>query len=357
MELRSFIKALDEQGMLKRITSSVNWQFEVGQIARKFCQTPLLFESINDYPGHRIFTGGLSSSRSIALALGMKSDTSERELVSVLLERIKKPIMPVVKNTDRERVIVEGKDINLYALPVPWWSEIDGGRYIGTWHVNVSKDPISRTRNVGVYRMQIVNRNQTTISVSRGSHLGLHIKNAEMLGQNLEMALAIGVNESLVMAGGAAASYGTDEYAIAGALQAKGIELVHCNSIDLEVPAEAEFVLEGVIRNGIRVQDGPYLDYSGIPSVNPRAYLFEVKSISCKREPIFRGMSVGVPGAEDHQLFSILSHLGLVDFHSSRLRQKVQNLFLRHRFYRPFQYTGRIGSLFRNSKKQCREEV
>jgi hypothetical protein len=111
----------------------------------------------------------------------------------------------------------------------------------------------------------------------------------------------------------------------------------------MEVPAEAEVVLEGKILPGMRVKDGPYLDYAGIPSVNPVAYLFEVTALSWRDKPVFRGMAVGRPGAEDHQLFTILSRLGLLDFHGSRIRRKLQNALVKRKFFRSFQWTGRLG--------------
>jgi UbiD family decarboxylase len=121
--------------------------------------------------------------------------------------------------------------------------------------------------------------------------------------------------------------------------------VIKCRTVDLEVPADSELVLEGRIRPGIRVKDGPYMDYAGVPSVNPRAYLFELTAIMRRQSPIFRGMAVGRPGAEDHQLFALLSQMGLVDFHGSRIRQLMQNALLRRRLFRLFQWTGRFGRL------------
>jgi 4-hydroxy-3-polyprenylbenzoate decarboxylase len=211
----------------------------------------------------------------------------------------------------------------------------------------VSKDPFTGKRNIGVYRMKIIDAHHSSISVSSGGHLGRHVRNAERLGKDLQVAVAIGVAEPVVMAAAAALPFGSDEYDFAGALQGESLNLVKCRNTDLEVPSDAEYVLEGIIKYGAKVVDGPYMDYSGKISINPDAFLFEVKSIACKADPIFRGMSVGGPGAEDHQLLSILSHLGLVDFHSSQVRQKMQNFFLKHEFFRLFQYAGRFGGVLK----------
>jgi len=174
---------------------------------------------------------------------------------------------------------------------------------------------------------------------------------AEKKNVPLEMAVAIGVNETVIISAAAAFPTGTDEYHFAGGLEQKPVELIKCKTVDLEVPANSEFIIEGIIKPGIRVQDGPYLDYAGIPSINPDAYLFEVTGLMFRNNPVFRGTSVGIPGGEDHMLFSVLSQLNLVNFHSSRIRQKVQNFLLKKRYFKTFQFSGKIGKLIRRNNE------
>lgn len=102
-------------------------------------------------------------------------------------------------------------------------------------------------------------------------------------------------------------------------------------------------MIEGVIRPGIRVKDGPYFDYTGNTNTNRQALLFEATRLMFRNDPIFRGTSIGVAGAEDHQLFAFLAQLNLVDFHGSRLKQTVQNTMLRQRRFRAFQLSGKTG--------------
>jgi 4-hydroxy-3-polyprenylbenzoate decarboxylase len=233
---------------------------------------------------------------------------------------------------------------------VPWWSEIDAGRYIGTWHLNISRDPETGFRNIGLYRMQIIAPNQTTVSASPKSHLSIQIKKADEKDKALPMAVAIGVDERLVMSAASAPAYGIDEYALAGGLAGKPIELIRCVTQPLEVPADSEIVIEGFIKPGARVQDGPFLDYAGIPSTNPNAHIFEVTALCYRNDFIFRGTAVGRPGAEDHQMYSVLSRLNLADFHGSRIRRSLQSFLLRRRAFKLFQITGRIGKFVRSSK-------
>lgn len=343
MNMRSFIEGLKEHGQLQRIERQVDWKYELGALTRE-ARVPLLFENIKDYPGHQVFTNGLINLSSIALALGMPSGTCRKDLVKELRRRIATPIPPVrLTGAPVERNVVEGPEIDLLKLPVPHWNKTDAGRYIGTWHVNISRDPDDHTYNLGVYRMQVLGPRQATISTSSKSHLGIHFAKAEAHGKPLETAVAIGVSEALFMAASAGYPCGKDEYELAGALQQKSSDLVKCQSIDLDAPADAEILIEGLIKPGVRVLDGPYFDYAGKATSNPKAFLFEASRMTFRDKPIFRGAIVGHPGAEDIQLFSVLSEVGLFDFHGSRARRALQIFFLKEGFFRAFQLAGRIG--------------
>lgn len=345
MKFREFIDLLDEKGYLRKIDHCVNWKYEIGQIARSCKSRPLLFENISDYHGCRLFTGGLSRIEFMAINMGMKLPVSRNILAKQIVARLRNPIVPLHSSNCFQNYTKKTKNINLNELPVPWWNQLDGGRYIGTWHLNITHDPFTGKRNAGIYRMQIIDKNLTTVSVSSNSHLAKHFNNAEKMGRDLEMAVAIGVDEVQIIAAAAAVPYGYDEFSFAGALQQKPVMLQHCEMVNIEVPIESEYVLEGKIKKGVRVKDGPFMDYSGRPGVNPAAYLFEVNGVFIRKDAIFRGMAVGEPGAEDHLLFSLLSSSDLVDFHGSSARQLVQNIFLKHRMFSLFQFSARMGSL------------
>jgi UbiD family decarboxylase len=230
--------------------------------------------------------------------------------------------------------ILQGSAVNLLTLPVPQWNENDCGRYLGTWHINVTKDPETGQRNVGVYRMQLLGPNQATVSTAPESHLAQHVAKAEKAGRALPMAVAIGVSEAVIMSAAAAYPYGMDEYELAGGLLQKAVELIECQTVNLEVPANSEIVIEGLIHPGVRVQDGPYFDYTGTTNTNPAAFLFEATQIMFRNNPIFRGTSIGIPGAEDHQLLAILAELSLLDFHRSSVKKHIQDMVLKQRLLR-----------------------
>jgi UbiD family decarboxylase len=342
-DFRQFISVLDAHQHLLRVDREADWRSEIGEISGR-SDLPMLFESITDYPGWRLFTGGLSRPAFFALALGLAPSTGWSALVQTVRERLALPRDPItVENGPVLDVVRLGQEASLNDLPVPRWNPIDAGRYVGTWHINITKDPGTGGRNLGIYRMQILSEQRATVSVSPHSHLAMHMAEAERSQRPLEMAVAIGIPEPLIIAGAAGLPYGTDELAAGGGLMNEPVEVVKCRTVDLEVPASAELVIEGKIRPGARVMDGPYMDYAGIPSVNPQAFLFDVTAILHREEPIFRGMAVGRTGAEDHQLYALLSQLGLANFHGSPTRQAVQNALLRRGSFRLFQLTGRLG--------------
>jgi UbiD family decarboxylase len=342
LDLRNFIHLLSQQNLLRRVSEPVDWKYELGEITREN-QIPLLFENVKGYPGHRVFTNGLANFEAITLALGLPPGENRTAVIRRVRKAIagpEKPILvgggPVLENT------VDGGDIDLFKLPVPQWSREETGRYIGTWHVNVTRDPETRVRNLGIYRMQVLDRNRATVSTSPRSHLSLHLAKAEAQSRSLEMAVVIGASEPVVMSAASACPYGLDEYELAGSLAGEATRLIKCGTVDLEVPANAEIVIEGRILPGERATDGPYFDYAGKPNTNPHAYVFQATRLTFRDDPIFRGSAIGRPGAEDQQLFSVLSELGLLDFHGSRARQAVQRHLIKNRLFRAFQLAGRI---------------
>jgi 2,5-furandicarboxylate decarboxylase 1 len=193
--------------------------------------------------------------------------------------------------------------------------------------------------------MKILGRRHTTVSVSPGSHLAGHMSEAERRGEELHLATAIGVPEHVVIAAAAALPPDVDEMAYAGALVGRPLAMRRCALSALRVPAQVEVVMEGALLPGVRVADGPYMDYAGVANVNRSAYVYEVRRLAVRKGLVFRGTAVGVPGGEDHRLFSLLAAAGLADFHGSRLRKSVQNLCLRHRWYRLLQSSGRVGRM------------
>jgi 4-hydroxy-3-polyprenylbenzoate decarboxylase len=343
MILKTAIERLRDRKELYEINQEIDWKFQVGSICRKHINKPILFSNVKDYNQFKLFTGGFSSEKTICILLGIEEYSSTKKISSIVRNRLQNKYVPkIVNGTSNDNGFSNYLPTNLMSLPIPWWDRRDSGRYIGTWHANITKDIKNLTRNVGVYRMMVLDETHTTISVSKHSHLAQHFLNAEAQGRDLDMVTAIGTEEEIVMAAAAAVPNGCDEFEIAGAISCNPITLGRCMTISLEYPVNSEIILEGKLKAGIRVTDGPFADYTGTTSCNKNALLYEVSAIYYKNDPIFRGMAVGMAGAEDHQMLSILALIGMMHFHGSKYRNILQSFLLRCRLFKLFQLSGKI---------------
>jgi 4-hydroxy-3-polyprenylbenzoate decarboxylase len=230
-DLREWIAKLEQEGELARIKTKVDWNLEIGAVARENMDRSgpaLLFENIKDHEGtlcKRLFTCSLSSYSRIALMLGLPKDTPYRDLIKIWRERTKKPIKPVIVKTGPcKENILKGDDVDLFQFPTPHWQKLDGGRYMGTFHGVVTKDPETGWTNVGMYRQMIHDKNTTTMSVAQGQHIWFHWRKYRPKGKNVPIAVAIGWDQVLPAVSAAPVATGMDEYDIMGALRQEPVE-------------------------------------------------------------------------------------------------------------------------------------
>lgn len=325
-DLREFIDILENEGELLRVPVTVDWMYEVGGwIRRSVDMRPkgpaLLFENLKGYPpGFQLFSCAVATYPRFALALGLPKDTPPKEIINFYRDRIKKPIPPrsVSEGPLKENIIL-GDEIDLFKFPVPWWTPRDGGRYIGTWHGIISKDPETGGPNMGMYRMMIHDRQHTGVGFLPFTHLGYHYSKCERKNKPLEIAVVIGAEEIIPMVAGTGFPPGVDEMTMAGALRGEPVELVKCETVDLEVPANAEIVLEGIILPHERKPEGPFGEHTGYHGGPVRMRpIFKATAILHRDNPIFRGCLLGKPTAEDHTLYDIAysaSALEMFDTH------------------------------------------
>lgn len=300
-DLREFIEALDKSGDLVRIKRGVDWDLEVGAISRRACEAAgpaTLFEKIKDYPkGFRILGGVLATWRRVAVAMGLRPEISIREIHRIYEERIGCPVKPiVVKDSPRCNVLI-GEDIDLYTLPSPMCHELDGGRYIGTWDVVVSKDPDNMWTNWGMYRFMVHNRRYLIGSPTPVSHLGMMLKE-KFLPRTSAMPIAVVIGADMLSSLAAATGHrvGESEVNFAGGLRLEPVELIKCVTNDLMVPANAEIVIEGEILPKATAPEGPFGEYTGYRRESDRTgTLVRVTAITYRDEPIVTMSSLGVP--------------------------------------------------------------
>jgi 2,5-furandicarboxylate decarboxylase 1 len=279
--LRDFLADLDKAGELRTIEDSVDVR-DVSALVSQSRQA-LMFNSLRDYPGWRLCGGLVSTRRRLALAMG----TSENEVAMRFEESLGRARDPVlVSEAPCQEVVRVGRDVDLAAIPYPIMHVLDGGPYISATMV-ISKDP-EFGRNVGSYRLMYRTPTETGIDLVSPSDMRFYYQRALDKGQPLQVAIAIGVHPYEMLAASFKAPIDSDEYAIAGGLHGEPIPLVKCKTVDLEVPADAEIVLEGeILPIGWSADEGPFGEFSQISGDVKWNPIVRVKCITHRRDPIF----------------------------------------------------------------------
>jgi 4-hydroxy-3-polyprenylbenzoate decarboxylase len=258
----------------------------------------VFFENIKDYPGYHLLGGSLGTYRRVAIALGLDPDTPVPVIHREYERREQSPIKPVVVATGlcKENVL-KGEDIDLSSFPAPMVHDGDGGRYLGTWDIVMTKDPEKGWTNWGMYRFMINTRRTLTGDASPISHLALVLREKYLPEKRpMPMALVIGADPLCHMVATGGYGIGVDEADIAGALRGEPVELGKCETSDLLVPAHAEIVVEGeILPDGI-APEGPFGEYPGYRTGKARTgILCRVKAITHRNSPIITMISLGVP--------------------------------------------------------------
>ncbi|MCE5284856.1 MAG: menaquinone biosynthesis decarboxylase [Pelosinus sp.] len=321
-DLREFIAALEERGWLKRITASVDCELEITEIADRVSKlqgdknVALLFENVKGYDVP-VLINAFGSMERMALALGAASvDEVAEEIRTILklpfismqnkLELVK--IVPTakrvinfpkyVKSAPCKEVIIKDQ-ASLDKFPILKCWPGDAGRFI-TLPLVFTKNPLNGKRNVGMYRLQVYD-GQTT-----GMHWHIHKNGAEnyeayrKLGRDrIEVAVAIGGDPVLTYAATAPLPKDIDEMVFAGFLRKKSVELVKCETVDVEVPASAEIILEGYVKMDELRREGPFGDHTGYYSLADDYPVFHITCITHRKNPIYPATIVGKPPMED----------------------------------------------------------
>ena len=309
MDVRQWMARLEQYGELRRITAEVDWNREIGAVARRVLEKKgpaLLFENIKGYTQGRctkVFVNGLGARSRLALALGFPREAANRELVQYVMKKNRETIAPVFVETGPVKdVIVRGAAIDQTEFPVPKWHYLEGGRYIHTFSAIVTKDPDTDVMNVGLYRGMIGRKDTAPfLLVKGGQHWGAHFVKWAARGEPMPVACVIGFDPVMAFLAGSPLPVGVCEYDVMGGYRGEPVELVRCETVDLAVPAAAEIVIEGTISDDPATyeNEGPFGEFTGYVSdlPTPRPTM-KVSCISHRRDPIFCGTLEGtLPGS------------------------------------------------------------
>ena len=300
-DLRGYLSHLEKQGQLLRVSDEVDAKFEIAAGIRKTSDIEgpaLLFETVRGFPGWRVLGGLFATRKLVALGLGVPQD----QMLERYLTLEDKRIPPEIVATGPVKEIKwSGDQVDLAKLPIVTHASKDCGPYV-TIGVQVGKDPDTHIRNLSIHRMLVLGKDKLSLWAPADHHLGRMILKAEEKKRGLEVATAIGVEPSLIIGSQAKVPYGIDEYHVAGGLRGAPVRLTKCESIDVEVPAAAEIVIEGVTIPGERVADGPYGEYPGCYSEAKQAPVLKVTAITMRQNPIYQTALTGMPVTENHTL-------------------------------------------------------
>jgi 2,5-furandicarboxylate decarboxylase 1 len=299
MDLREFVKVLEEEHELQKIKVEVDPKHELGAICKIHNERPnspaLLFDNVK---GHKIPVVGqlLASDRRVALALGLSQENVFNETV----RRASNPIAPkLISKGACQEVVSEGADVDLTKLPLCTNNPRDGGPYITAGHV-IIKDP-EYGMNLSIYRMMLVSKNEVTIRFTPGHDGYDFMKNAEKRGQKkFEVAVCIGVPPAVYVASQFEPRIGVYELDIAGALAGEPVEVVKCRTLDLEVPALSEIILEGELTMPAKTGDeGPFGEFCGYTTAQvPNERIMTIKAVTHRRNPVYHNIWLGKPPHE-----------------------------------------------------------
>jgi 4-hydroxy-3-polyprenylbenzoate decarboxylase len=318
--LEEFLKKLGKEGELKRISAEVDPALEITEITDRTVKAggPALFF---EHPkGSRIpvVSNLLGTERRVNLALEVNSleevASRVRSFVNVqspqgFLDKIKMlpnlvelgSFFPKTVRSGECQEIVRKENFSLDDFPIlKCWPQ-DGGRFI-TWPMVITKNPETGKRNVGCYRMQVFDGRTTGMHWQTQKDGAGHFRNARAKSPEgkLEVAVAIGADPVTALSGILPVPPDMDEFVFSGFLRREPVELVSCKTVDLEVPADAEIVLEGYVELGELRTEGPFGDHTGFYSLEGKYPAFHITCVTHREDPLYLTTIVGRPIQEDY---------------------------------------------------------
>lgn len=321
-DLRDFIAMLEERGELVRIKQEIDPYLEMTEISDRTLKAKgpaLLFENPKgyDYP---VLTNLFGTPERVALGMGQKDVTALRE-VGKVLAALKEPEPPkgmrdawdklpiykqvlnmapkVVKKAPCQQFVIKGDDVDLTKLPIQTCWPGDAGPLV-TWPLVVTRGPHKERQNLGIYRQQLIGKNKLIMRwlAHRGGALDFREWQKEHPGEPYPVAVALGADPATILGAVTPVPDSLSEYAFAGLLRGSKTEVVTCLSSDLQVPASAEFILEGFIYPDETAEEGPFGDHTGYYNETDKFPVFTVETITHREKPIYHSTYTGRPPDE-----------------------------------------------------------
>jgi len=309
-DLRDFIAICEEQGELKRVKAEVDWDLELGHIAKLNEERggpALLFENVKGYKTP-VLTSACTTASRLALIMNMPRESSLVDLMREWVKRTAHKIPPKWVSTGPcKENIDRGEQVNLYKFPVPKLYPRDGGRYFGTTAFCITKSPKSGWVNIGTYRLQLLDEKTLGTQFIKGKHADIMLKEYAELKQPMPVVAVVGGDPLLFLMGAARLPAFESEYDFAGAIRGEPIEVVKGETVDLPIPATAEIVVEGEVDPIATRDEGPFGEYTGYYSgvgTTPRNFI-KVNCVTYRNDPIFWATTVGRAVTDTHMTMAL----------------------------------------------------
>jgi len=325
--LRDYLDALTAVGELVTVEQEVDWNLEIGAITRRCYETgapAALFQRIKGIePGFRVLGAPAGTSRQpgrylarVAISLGLAPEATGGEIVEALVAaRGRTPIPPrrVATGPCKENILL-GEAADLMRLPSPQIHDGDGGRYINTWGTVVARTPDGSWTNWSLARVMLLDGKRMTGIVHPLQHLGMIHGMWKAIGKPMPFALFQGGPPFAPFISSMPIPVHADEVAFMGAHFGEPVEVVRCETVDLDVPATAEIVIEGHISNTETAMEGPFGEYAGylwMDGGSPKP-VYNVTAMTYRNDPILPVVAAGEPVEEDHTAQGIPSSAELL---------------------------------------------
>ena len=306
-DLREWIERADALGHLRHVNGA-DWDLEIGGLTEMVChhvKQPrcLLFDEIPGYPaGWRVLSNIFVTPVLAAMTLGLPAGLTPTDLVQAWRAKSRglqlTPVREVADGPLFENVC-RGGDVDLTRFPTPRWHEQDGGRYLGTGDMVVTRDPENGQINVGTYRLMLLDRDKLGLYISPGHDGRVHREKYFARGEPMPVAAAFGMDPLLYTAGGLGLPITTNEYEWVGAVRGEPVEVVRGPVTGLPIPAHAEIVVEGFVHPDRFQAEGPFGEFTGdyASAVREEPYL-QVEGLYYRNDPIILGSPPMRPPAD-----------------------------------------------------------
>lgn len=309
--VRSYLRDLEEAGQLTRISKTVDPDVDLSAVAFKaYAQLgkATLYDNIKGHDGWRAMSQIVADRGMWATALGVPEDQAMAALAARMKTTLPCETVSKSEATCKENILL-GDDVDLRKLPAIWTSERDPGRYIAAGMCFI-RNPETGVRNISIHRAQIMGRNKTGFLMlpRQAARIAAICKK---LGRPMEVAMVVGAHPLIIFSSAFVAPFGTDELTIASSLLQEPVRTVRCETIDMEVPADAELVLEGTVSLEEVAPEGPFGEVTGTYGYGGELPVFTVKAMTYRNDPIFYAISCGLPPNDAQSIVAVTIEMKL----------------------------------------------